>query len=305
MLLFDAKTLRLLAANPSATTTYGYSQEQLLAMTVKNVIANSDRKKFEDCLAAMTTTQHHRGHCRHVAKDGRTIHVDMTWYEMDFDGHRAHMVIAVDITARVSAEQAVERYVRELETALQSAVNVIDAIVEVKDTYTADHSNRVGRLAEAISAEMGLDEETQASMRVMGLLHDAGKIGIPSDLLTKGKALTGPEYELVKTHPQIGYDIVRRFNFRWPVAEVILQHHERMDGSGYPSGLKGEEIRLESRIIAAADVIDAMTSHRPYRTGLSSGVAWDEILSGSGTRYDSQVAQACARLIENGAWGAN
>lgn len=297
MWIFDPVSLCFLAVNPSALSTYGYSQDEFFAMTVRELMSGDDRERFDVCLAAMQSHIQHGGRCRHRHRNGNIIHVDMTWYRMTFNGHTAQMVLAVNVTEQVLAQERAERYVNELEAALQSTVQIIGAIGEARDASTATHAERVARLSMAIGAEMGLDEDAQAGLQIMGLLHDTGKVGIPVAILTKPKALTGPEYGLVKTHVEIGYEILKESSFKWPVAEVVLQHHERMDGSGYPHALRGNDIRKEARIVAVADVIEAISAHRPYRLGLGIEGALDEISVGAGRLYDADVARASVRLF--------
>jgi putative nucleotidyltransferase with HDIG domain len=157
----------------------------------------------------------------------------------------------------------------------------------------------VADLAVAIAGELGLDEYEQTGLRVAGNLHDIGKIAVPSEILTKPGRLSVLEYEVVKTHVAQGYDVLRRVEFSWPVAEAVLQHHERLDGSGYPNGLKGPQISRQGRILAVADVVEAMASHRPYRPGLGVEAALEEINRGAGRLFDAEVVGACNRLFRD------
>lgn len=159
------------------------------------------------------------------------------------------------------------------------------------------HQGRVGLLAKEIALTMGMTVSQADNLRLIGLIHDIGKIGVPAELLTKPSKITPLEYELIKTHVQIGYDILKNVNFMVPVAEVVLQHHERLDGSGYPNHLSGSQILLEARIIAVADVVEAMSSHRPYREALGIDVALAEIEAGRGVKYDPSVVDACLKLF--------
>jgi response regulator RpfG family c-di-GMP phosphodiesterase len=185
----------------------------------------------------------------------------------------------------------------ELKIAFMSTVEVATTLSEMRDPYTAGHERRVAKIAAAIGAEIGLDERQQEGLRVAGQLHDIGKINIPSEILSKPGKLTAIEYQLIKGHAQAGYDVLKGVEFPWPLAQVALQHHERIDGSGYPQGLKGEAILFEARIMSVADVVEAMSSHRPYRPGLGIDKALAEIERGRGTAYDSQAADACLRLF--------
>ncbi len=181
--------------------------------------------------------------------------------------------------------------------ALMHTVDVIVNLGEMRDPYTAGHEKRVAEIAVAISAELGFDGNRQQGMHIAGCLHDIGKINIPAEILSKPGKLTDIEYSLVKGHAQAGYDVLAHVDFPWPMAEVVLQHHERLDGTGYPRGLKGEEIIIEARILAVADVVEAMASHRPYRAGLGIDKALDEIIRGSGIAYDVTVVDACHKLF--------
>ncbi len=176
-------------------------------------------------------------------------------------------------------------------------VEMTTAITDARDPYTAGHERRVAEIAVAIAIEIGLDTGTIEGIRVSGYLHDLGKISVPAEILAKPAKLTGPEFELVKAHSERGYKILQEVDFPWPVAEVAYQHHERLDGSGYPRGLKGGEILLEARIMAVADVVEAMASHRPYRAGLGIERALAEIERGRGTAYDTTAADTCMALF--------
>jgi len=184
-----------------------------------------------------------------------------------------------------------------LRKSLEESVAVVAATVEARDPYTAGHQQRVADLAVAIARLMGLEDERLAGVRLGAIVHDLGKIHIPAEILSKPGRLSKIEFELIKSHPQSGYDIVKGIEFPWPIAQIVLQHHERLDGSGYPQGLKGEAIILEARILAVADVVEAMSSHRPYRAGLGIEAALGEIERGRGTSYDAGVADACLRLF--------
>jgi HD-GYP domain-containing protein (c-di-GMP phosphodiesterase class II) len=145
---------------------------------------------------------------------------------------------------------------------------------------------------------MGLNSETMDGIRLAGLVHDIGKINVPSEILTKPGRLSQIEHDLIRIHPEAGYDILKDIEFPWPIAEIVRQHHERMDGSGYPRGLTGDVIRIEARIIAVADVIDAMASHRPYRPAVGLEKALEEVEGKKGTLYDKDIVEACARVLE-------
>lgn len=188
----------------------------------------------------------------------------------------------------------------ELQETLQGTIRVLGKVVEKKDPYTAGHQHRVSVLAGEIARELNLPEDRVTAVVMAGLVHDIGKISIPSEILVKPGALTLLEWEIIKSHPEEGYEILKEIKFPWPIADIVLQHHERMDGSGYPKGLKNGEILLEARILAVADVVEAMSSHRPYRPALGIDKALEEISKKAGKLYDQDVVQACMQIFRKG-----
>ncbi len=186
----------------------------------------------------------------------------------------------------------------KMEKVIDGIIHAITLVVETRDPYTAGHQRRVAELARRIAGEMGLSPWQQSGIYISGLLHDVGKIAVPSEILSKPGKISQYEFSIIKNHSQVGYDILQRIDFSWPVAKAVLQHHERMDGSGYPEGLSGEEIILEARILGVADVVEAMSSHRPYRPALGLTAALEEIIKGMGKLYDPTVARACLSLLE-------
>jgi putative nucleotidyltransferase with HDIG domain len=199
-------------------------------------------------------------------------------------------IYAVDITDRRSAEKTLHK-------ALEATIEAIAATVEMRDPYTAGHQRRVANLAAAIAREMGMSSHEIEGIHFGALIHDLGKVQVPAELLSKPGRLSPLEMELIKTHPQAGYEIVKDIAFPWPVATMVHQHHERLDGSGYPRGLKGDEISIEACVLAVADVVEAMASHRPYRPGWGSERALEEITKYRGVRYHPQAVDACTRLF--------
>ncbi len=206
----------------------------------------------------------------------------------------------VHLRTSVQRDQAVEgrqHYIERLRTSLEEALQAIASTVEMRDPYTAGHQRRVAHLATAIARELGLPEEQVHGIHLAGIVHDLGKIHVPAEVLSKPGRLDEIEFSFIKTHSQVGYNILKKIQFPWPIAQAVLQHHERLDGSGYPQGLKGDAIILEARILAVADVVEAMSSHRPYRPGLGIEKALAEIERGRGTAYDTDVADACLRIF--------
>lgn len=188
----------------------------------------------------------------------------------------------------------------ELLRMLNGTVEVLSSLCQKVDPYTAGHQRRVARLACDIAKKMGLSDEEVYGIRVIGIVHDIGKMALPDQILSKRGELNAEEFSLVQTHPQIAYDILKNLEFPWPVAQTVLQHHERVDGSGYPNQLAGEDIILEARILCVADVVESMISHRPYRQAPGVEKALAEIELNSGVLYDPAVADACYKLSTNG-----
>jgi HD-GYP domain-containing protein (c-di-GMP phosphodiesterase class II) len=192
-----------------------------------------------------------------------------------------------------------DRFRARFEASLEAAVRSIATAVEMRDAYTAGHQRRVADLASAIATELGLDPEMTTGIRLAASIHDIGKLTVPAEILSKPGRLSAAELALVREHSQAGHDIVAGIDFPWPAADMILQHHERIDGSGYPDRLRGEEIILGARIIAVADVVEAVSSHRPYRPGLGLDVALHEVRLGRGTLFDPDAVDACLRLFDD------
>ena len=187
---------------------------------------------------------------------------------------------------------------RKLSASLLEFIIALAATVEMRDLYTAGHQKRVAHLAVAMAKEMKLSEEQIEGIHLAAVVHDVGKIKIPAEILSKPGRLSEIELSMIKQHPLSGYEILKGIDFPWPIAQIVLQHHERMDGSGYPQGLKGDAILLESRIIAVADVVEAMASHRPYRPALGIDVALKEVSQFRGVKYDAQAVDACVALFK-------
>ncbi len=193
-----------------------------------------------------------------------------------------------------------EELARRLEKNLEGFIAAVAKAVEARDPYTAGHQRRVAKLACAIGREMSLSDEQINGIHFGSLIHDIGKIHIPSELLVKPSALSNIEFEMIKTHAEVGYDILKDIDSRWPIAEIAYQHHERIDGSGYPRGLKGDEIIIEAKIVAVADVAEAMVSHRPYRAALGIDAAMEELSRYRGSSYDADAVDACLKVFEKG-----
>jgi PAS domain S-box-containing protein/putative nucleotidyltransferase with HDIG domain len=213
------------------------------------------------------------------------------------DGGTLWHGIISDITERKLAEEEIHRQAEQLQRTVQGAVLAMSHVVETRDPYTAGHERRVAELAAAIGSELGLAGDELEALRLAALIHDIGKIAVPAEILAKPGRLSEVEFNLIRQHPSSGFDILETIDFGRPVAEYVLQHHERLDGTGYPRGLAGDQVLPEARIIAVADVVEAMSSHRPYRAALGLDAALDEVCAHAGVRYDAEVVAACVRLF--------
>ena len=197
-------------------------------------------------------------------------------------------------------EQRLEHSLAAVERMVDGTVQAISLMGEMRDPYTAGHQRRVAELAVAIGKAMGLSADVVQGLHIAGLLHDVGKIAVPAEILSKPGKISDYEFAIIKSHPGIGKQILQGVQFPWPVAQAVVQHHERLDGRGYPDGLKGDAIIREARILAVSDVVEAMSSHRPYRAALGIDKALEEILRGKGVGYDAQAADACVTLFREG-----
>lgn len=231
----------------------------------------------------------------------------LRWYhdkvrvERDQRGKAIELVgLMTDVTERKERDKQQERHREQIRDVQAQTIRALGRMASKRDPYTYGHQERVSELSLAIGAEMGLNARQLEGLKFGAQIHDIGKVYIPSEILNRPGRLTGPEFELIKTHAQAGFDMVSDIEFPWPIREIILQHHERIDGSGYPNGLKGEDICLEARILAIGDTIDAMTSHRPYRPALGVGPAIEAIRTGRGRLFDCAAADACLTLHAEG-----
>ena len=230
-------------------------------------------------------------------RDGSATQVGAHAARTTREGRPAIIGLVQDISEKKRGEDETRRHVEQLKIAFMGTVKVATIISEIRDPYTAGHERRVAELAVAIGDELWLDSTRLEGLRVGGHLHDIGKMTVPLEILSKPGKLSALEMQLIRGHAQAGYDVLKDVAFPWPVAQIALQHHERVNGSGYPQGLKGEAILLEARIMAVADVVEAMSSHRPYRAGLGIETALAEIERGRGTLYDANAANACLCLF--------
>ncbi|RPJ63684.1 MAG: PAS domain S-box protein [Dehalococcoidia bacterium] len=239
---------------------------------------------------------------RAIRKDGETrVCVARGVAEMGLNGRAIRLFGSLqDITERKAIEVELLKSYERLKNTLDDAIDTMAKIVEMRDLYTAGHQQRVSDLSSAIAGEMKLEDTRIEQLRMAAAIHDIGKIYVPSEILSKPGKLSTMEFSLIKTHAQAGYDIIKSMDFPYPVAQAILQHHERTDGSGYPNQLRGEDILLEAKILAVADVVEAMASYRPYRPALGINKALEEISQNRGKLYDPAVVDACVQLFNSG-----
>ena len=213
---------------------------------------------------------------------------------------KSNLSIGIDITERKQAEEKLVKSYDSLRETLNDTIDTMVKIVEMRDPYTAGHQRKVAGLAIAIARRMKLEDTRIDQLRTAAVIHDIGKMYVPTDILSKPGRLSDIELGLIKTHAQNGYDIVKGMDFPCSVAKVVLQHHERLDGSGYPNGLRGEDTLLEAKILAVADVIEAMATNRPYRPALGIDKALEEISKNKGRLYDPDVVDTCLELFNSG-----
>ena len=235
-----------------------------------------------------------------TARDGKNMYFEGTSKVVSWDNDgKPEVIVKIykDITEQKQAEDELRHNMKQMRRNLDGTIKAIGRTVETRDAYTAGHQRRTTDLAGAIAFEMGLSKEVIDAIRMAGVIHDLGKISVPAEILSKPGKISESELTLIRQHPQAGYEILKGIDFKWPVADIVLQHHERLNGSGYPYGLKDNQICLEARIIGVADVIEAMASHRPYRPALGIDDAFEEITMNSGKLYDPDVVDASIELF--------
>ena len=293
---------RFLTANPALARMHGYSSPEEIISSITDIahqlyVEPAQHQEFQDLLKETGEVKNFEAPMKR--KDGTLIWVSMnTRAVRDAKGNILYVEgTAEDITDRKKSEETLARHIEGLRMATGGIIDVITAAVELRDPYTSGNQKRVSSLARAIAKEMGLPVEQVDGIRMAGTIHDLGKISIPSEILSKPTKLLEMEFSIIKAHPQTGYDILKDIDFPWPIAQIVYQHHERIDGSGYPQGLKGEETLIESRVLAVADVVEAMASYRPYRPALGIDKALEEIAQNKGILYDADAVEPCVRLF--------
>ena len=304
--MYVRRDRKLIYANESFCQMLGRSADELLGHELTE-FADVSPQEWEKVMQAWDQLEAGRRNVpievKLLHKDGTNIEVGIQLSPIEWDdGQTAVIGLADDITARKRAAEQIDIYVHRLEASLQATLRAVATMVEMRDPYTAGHERRVGLLAAAIAEEMGWPSDRFKTLEMVGLVHDIGKIAVPAEILVKPTRLTPIEMQLVREHAQAGFEILKDVPFDIPVAEIIRQHHERMDGSGYPQGLKGDQILPEARVLAVADVLESMAAHRPYRPALGMDVALNELEQGRGRLYDSDAVDAVVRLIRDKAY---
>ncbi len=290
--------------NKMAQQMFGYSAEEAIGKPMHQLITpERNREQMAQGMRqfAQTGTGLMLGKTLEstaVRRDGTEFSVELSISAMNLGGAWHATGIIRDITERKQVEEERRVNADKQAQALAQTIDAVAAMVEARDPYTAGHQRRVAELSCAIAGEMGFSADKIHGLRLAATIHDLGKIHIPAEILSKPGRLSPIEFELIKGHPQAGYDIIKDVQFPWPISQMVLQHHERLDGSGYPQGLKDEQILPEAKILAVADVVEAMVSHRPYRPGLGIDAALEEITNKRGVLYDPAVVDCCVALFK-------
>jgi len=299
--IYVAQEGNLVFLNPQTSRMIGYSAEEIIQRQFVDFIHVDDRKLVIDRHIRRLKGEvlPDRYEFRIIHKNGDTRWVELNTVVITWAAKPATLNFLVDITDRKMTEEKLVESYQSVKKTLNDAINTIGKIVELRDPYTSGHQQKVADLATAIAREIKLDDSRIDQIRTAALIHDIGKMYVPSDILSKPGRLSDIEFNLIKTHSRSGYAIVKGMDFPCSVADAILQHHERLDGSGYPAGIEDHEIILEAKILAVADVVEAMASHRPYRAAPGISRALEEISENKGRLYDSDVVNACLELFRN------
>jgi len=298
ILLADPITNKFLQGNTAICSMLGYTKEEMANLTIYDIHPPEDIPhvfdEFEKQLKKEIVLAKDLPVLR---KDGSIFYADVGSTPVTIGGMHYLVGIFRDITVRKQAEEELKRAAEKLRKGLVGTIHAMSLMVETRDPYTAGHQKRVSNLARVIAQEMGLPNDTVDTIRMAGTIHDIGKIAVPAEILSKPTKLTAIEFSLIKVHPQSGYDILKDVGLPYPIAEMVYQHHERLDGSGYPQGLKDGQILLEACILAVADVVEAMASHRPYRPAKGIDAALEEIEKNKSIFYDTRAVEACLRVF--------
>ncbi len=299
-MIFIATEDRLIYINKTAENIVGYTLDELLSPNFKliDIVAPEYRQKAKKIFQTLLFKGEYPSHeMVFLHRNNKKVNTSVKLKLTKYGDSKAVLGIVTDTSALISAQRAQLESAAKLIKAITSIVDVVASTMELRDPYTFTHQQRVTELAVAIATEMNLPEDNIEGIRLGAMVHDIGKIYVPAQILSKPPPLNKLEFDLIKMHPRTGYDILKKIDFPWPIPEIALQHHERINGSGYPNGISKEKIIQEARIVAVADVVEAMSSHRPYRPSLGIDSALVEISQNKGILYDADAVDACLRLF--------
>lgn len=291
---------QILYLNSHLLVTLDYTRGELNSRNISSIFSSVDNESIKDLFEYLTFTDRKIIRGSFKRKDGTVIPVKTKCTKIIYHGKSAILSVSDDISIDLNKEKVEIENLQALREKLGGVIQTIANAIVARDSYTAGHHQRVSDLARKIATRMGLNHHMIEGIRIAASIHDIGKIGIPSDILNKSFTLLELEYELIKNHTNLGFQILSTIDFPWPVAAIVYQHHEYIDGSGYPLGLEGYMMLTESKIVCVADVVEAMSTHRPYRPALGIPVAIEEINKYRGIRFDSDVVDACTDLYNNG-----
>lgn len=301
--------LRIIVVSPSVEQVHGYSPGELIGKKfaeinflvprdLERVIVNVESVLSGEMIKATLY--------EFITKEGSTKISDVSMMPLYKNNEIiGAILVAKAITDRNGIYDDSQYTMNKLRKALGGVIQAMAFTVESRDPYTAGHQRQVSNLARAIATEMGISRDQTDGIRIVGSIHDIGKISIPAEILSRPGVVSEIEFSLIREHPRVGYEILKTIDFPWPVAEIVLQHHERINGSGYPLGLRGEDILIESKIIAVADVVEAISAHRPHRASLGIQNALKEISDNRGILYDPEVVDSCISLIKKKNFSVN
>ena len=299
ILILDFDTGLIKDANPFITNLLGYTREELIDKELWEIGAIIDKTL---ALTAFTTIQE-KGYVRYENlplrhKSGDIREVEFVSNAYHVGGNKVIQCNIRDISERKKLEEDNLKFQHSISVSLHEIIETLANVIVARDSYTAGHQKRVANLASAIAAKLNLPLHTIEGIHLSALIHDIGKIAIPAEILTKPTGLSSFELAMLRNHVQTGHDILKNIHFPWNLAQIVLEHHERLDGSGYPNGLKGDSICEEARIIAVADTVEAISSDRPYRKSRGIDAALEEIKINSGKLYDAKVVDACLKVFQ-------
>jgi len=266
--------------NPAAESIFGTKAKHFVGQTFEHLIIPGKPTELDITIG-----------------DGKSIVAEMRVMETEWEGQKTYLASLRDITDRKRMQQRLQLSLDNLKEVMDGTIRAMALAVEMRDPYTSGHQHRVAQLAQAIAEEINLPADSVEGVYMAASIHDIGKISLPAEILSKPIKLTDIERKMIQAHSKVGYDILNGIDFPWPISQTVLQHHERIDGSGYPHGLGGNEILIEARIVGVCDVVETMASHRPYRPSIGLDKALEEVFNNRGKLYDEKVVNACLKLF--------